>query len=315
MKTSQLKFILGLSTFALGLSAVACGESSTPTKAGAGGGGGSGGSSGATGETDSSAAAGTGGSSVADLDGGGLPTDTDLIVDFEVPNDAGGPAILANAGRNGGWFVFDDGSLDVHPDGMPEAAVDLDAGIGSYLPGKMLLGSGLEEAMLDMPHVTFPSGMPSAKALHVHGGPYRGSYGSGFGTNLNAAQSDGSDPDASMVSLQMPYDGSAYAGVVFFTKMAPMTQATLRFSISTTESEMGFGSCEAAGCFNDFGVDLTMKTEWTAHVVKFSAMTQKPYKSYMPPGGFAKDKMISLKFLNVRVPAFDFWVDDIAFFK
>jgi len=190
----------------------------------------------------------------------------------------------------GGWYIFDDGSLATPEGGMkPE--------------GQQVVRT---EA-LDDPHNTVDGA--SEHGLHMFGGPYTGSYGSGVTGQLNSGT---------------PYDASAYTGIMLWAKKGVTSeQSAVSLSLATINDtyQEGGVTCKDPptpnkndGCNDGFHIALALRQKWTLYIIPFGDLVQQGY-GYKPPGGFAKNAIIGVNFLNKQGAIFDQWIDDIAFYK
>lgn len=222
-----------------------------------------------------------------------IPDEFVLIDNFEVV----APVPTLPMPYSGGWYKYDDFTLDP-PDGGPaDAAPPM---------GKQVVAT---EALPE-PHPTING--PSAHALHIYGGKYA-DWGAGVTGTL---------------ASDAPYDASAYAGIMFWAKKGnPSASGAMTVAIPTTNDQpLEGGIChdpETPGkhdrCRDSFHVDLSLRPEWKLYVIYFSDLAQAGW-GYKPLGGFDKKVMIGIAFSNKGVTSkggdpFDEWIDDIAFVK
>ncbi|MBV9950250.1 MAG: hypothetical protein JOZ69_25640, partial [Myxococcales bacterium] len=67
-------------------------------------------------------------------------------------------------------------------------------------------------------------------------------------------------------------------------------------------------------CFNDFGSDLTLSTEWKQYVIPFSDMSQMEGWGAPHPKGIDKSKIYGMQWqVNSPGADYDIWVDDVQF--
>jgi hypothetical protein len=242
----------------------------------------------------------------------GQPTSPcfDVIADFETPYFA-----MVN-GRSGGWFTYDDMSLN-GPDGGPSPAAI------QYAPGAEVVPA----------HQTFPPMSPSGKALHAQASAYPGSFGSGLGTNLHSVPNPGG-------YHAEPYDASRYDGVILWAKRGstPGVSSSVRVQITTVATDSDYASHFGSGsplygattkdaracdpnpgstvrCDDDYSIVLSLLSDW-GEPFKFtwSDLHQQGF-GRVPPEGFSPKELITIKFTNAQGQAFDEWFDDIAFYK
>jgi endoglucanase len=108
------------------------------------------------------------------------------------------------------------------------------------------------------------------------------------------------------------YDASQFTGVSFWAKRGADSTGKVRLKVPDANTDPEGGVCTE--CFNDFGADLTLTTEWKQYVVPFKAMRQlsgwgAPHKPHV-----SADKLYGLQW-QVQVPSarYDIWLDDVTF--
>lgn len=139
----------------------------------------------------------------------------------------------------------------------------------------------------------------------MYGGRFHGDMGSGgtvyagYGMNL-------SEP-------RMPYDASKYTGITLFARRAPDSSAKVRLKLLDAQTDPAGGICTE--CFNAFGKDLELETEWKQQVVMFDEMTQEDGWGSPRPSALDTSALFAIQF-QVSSPGahYDMWVDDISFF-
>jgi endoglucanase len=121
---------------------------------------------------------------------------------------------------------------------------------------------------------------------------------SGMGTNLI-------DPKGA-------YDASKYAGIAFWAKRGEDSTGKVRLKVPDMNTDPDGGVCSE--CFNDFGGDLNLTTDWKLYVYPWKAMKQEvgwgnPIKHHITP-----EKIYGIQF-QVKVPRanYDIYVDDLKF--
>ena len=106
-----------------------------------------------------------------------------------------------------------------------------------------------------------PGGRDSRQAARFHGNVGTGTpLFAGMGVNLT-------DPKG-------PYDASGYAGIAFWARAAPGATGKVRLKIPDANTDPQGGVC--AECFNDFGADLALTSEWKQFVFPWPALKQLP---------------------------------------
>jgi hypothetical protein len=228
-----------------------------------------------------------------------VPDEVLVIDDFETGAGAQ-PAIMTVNFLGNHWYKYDDHTLDL-PDGGP---ADAAPPVGQQV---------VATEALPEPHTTING--PSSHALHISGGTFK-DWGSGVTGGLAG---DG----------QVPYDASAYTGIIFWAKMGgAATSNSMTVGIPSTNDTLNpeGGIChdpETPGkhdrCSDGFHKDITLRPEWTLYIIAFSDLAQSGW-GYKPLGGFDSKVALGIAFTNKGVTSkggqpFDEWIDDLAFFK
>lgn len=136
----------------------------------------------------------------------------------------------------------------------------------------------------------------SAKALHVQGTTATGggAYGSSVGVNFTSSGL---------------YDASKYAGISFKAKVGPNSTKNVRLKIGDANTHGELGTCR--NCWNHFGKDFELSTEWQEYRVLFVDATQQPGWGDPRPSQISPDKLASIDFTIAAGTTFDLWVDDV----
>jgi endoglucanase len=138
----------------------------------------------------------------------------------------------------------------------------------------------------------------STRAMHVWGttasGP--GAWGAGVGFNLVSRGA---------------YDASRYAGIAFKARVGAGSVRKLRFKIGDVDTHPDGGVCTS--CWNHFGKDLELGTEWQEYRVLFATVKQedgwgKPRPAVVLPG-----KLHSIDWSIGTGQTYDLWLDDVIF--
>ncbi len=109
------------------------------------------------------------------------------------------------------------------------------------------------------------------------------------------------------------YDASKYDGISFMARKGEGT-GRVRLKVPDANTDPDGGKCDQ--CFNDFGVDLKLKDEWTQYFVPFSAMKQMAGWGSPRPPAIDPKTISSIQFqVADKGQAFDLWIDDLAFVK
>lgn len=143
-------------------------------------------------------------------------------------------------------------------------------------------------------------------AMHTTGSGFTFA-GLGFGLN---------NADTTPESAQSkPYDASAWAGVVFMAKAGSTGSASLRVEAPMRDfvpSERG-GTC-SSDCWNVYGFTVTspLTTSWQEIRAPFSSMKRETGSS----PAFDPKQLMTISFKHTgNNDHFDFWIDDVRFYK
>jgi hypothetical protein len=219
--------------------------------------------------------AGTGGSGGPPA--GCTPVDTmTLLSDFET----GKAEVLPNAGRDGSWFLYSDGTGTQTPVKVPNTPLVAEAG----------------------------GACGSAYAFHTTGTGFT-VWGAGIGTDFA--------PKTAMA--RTAYDLSAYSGIALRAKSAATMPLRVSISDVNTSPE-GMKCVDTtdatnmARCGDYFGAEVTLGAEYQDFVIKFADMKQRGWGLPVPTG-LDKTKAYTLRMQvkgSAQAPAtFDLWFDDV----
>ncbi|HVY26437.1 MAG TPA: hypothetical protein VHB79_07775 [Polyangiaceae bacterium] len=159
----------------------------------------------------------------------------------------------------------------------------------------------------------------SSFAQHVSGGGFT-SYGPSLSQDFLYK-----DSKTEMV-VGMPMDASMYTGVMFWARKGDTAGAapTLRLIVNDVSTHELGGVCDpkaapgsggemSDACWDGWMTERALPSTWTLVKVPFSVLKQ---------GGFGKkgekiqpDKLYGLTFQMPNMATFDFWIDDVAFYK
>lgn len=153
-----------------------------------------------------------------------------------------------------------------------------------------------------------------------HGGTFEmspgGANGTAYTARMHGTIGNGGILFAGMgmnfVDPKGQYDASKYGGISFWAKKGPDSTGKVRLKVPDMNTDPDGGVCSE--CFNDFGMDLTLTTEWQKFTIPFSAMKQqkgwgKPRKSSVDP-----KTLYGIQFqVNEPGAKYDIYVDEIRF--
>jgi len=143
-----------------------------------------------------------------------------------------------------------------------------------------------------------------------------GSNGSRYAANVKGEIGKADTVYAGMafnfVDPKGAYDASRYAGITFFAKRAQGSTAKLRVKVPDAQTDPTGGTCSE--CFNDFGFDLELGTEWTRYVLPFEKMRQMEGWGAPRPSRIDPSKIYGVQFqIGEKGASYDISVDDVAF--
>jgi hypothetical protein len=224
----------------------------------------------------------------------------------------------------------DDGSRFCDPGTSASTSGEVELGAGGMGPGITLYpidnlddgdvlsdgifgGRGIWYAANDGSGLQFPTACPGSAAVGmfpVPGGRAFHTFGSGF-TLPNGFVNIGLSFRSSPPACDMPINASVAHGVRFRAKGTVVSQM-VRMSISTTATnpvEDG-GTC-TVGCYDGFGSFVTLLPDFQEYRVYFTDVVQEGWGT---PAAFDPSRILNIQWAGQR-PCFDFWIDDIAFFR
>lgn len=115
------------------------------------------------------------------------------------------------------------------------------------------------------------------------------------------------------VGLDGTVDVSNYVGISFRAKSASGVGHKVRFKIGDINTHPNMGVCKS--CWNHWGKDIQLSTEWREYRVLFSGVQQAPGWGDPRPPSFDPSRMYSIDFSVGPGQTFDIWVDDLQFLK
>jgi hypothetical protein len=107
------------------------------------------------------------------------------------------------------------------------------------------------------------------------------------------------------------YDASKYAGIAFKAKAGADSGRQVRFKIADLNTHKEAGICKA--CWNHFGKDVTLTTDWKEYRVSFSSAAQEPGWGDPRPLALTPSKLIALNWSVGPGQKYDIWIDDVTF--
>jgi hypothetical protein len=193
--------------------------------------------------------------------------------------------------------VADDGLIDDFEDGNNQSSPEGGRG-GYWWPKVDTAGSTLEPT----PFATSDNAQDgSENAIRVHGKTTTGdpnlAWGAGFGVNLTEPQG--------------VYDASRYAGVTFKARVSKGASTSVRFNIGDINTHPVGEICKT--CWNHFGKDMILTTEWKEYRILFNEVHQQPDWGSPRPLALTPSKLVEIDWQVGPGRDYDVWVDDLAF--
>ncbi len=108
------------------------------------------------------------------------------------------------------------------------------------------------------------------------------------------------------------YDASRYAGIRFRAKVGPKSTPSIRFKVADVNTHPNGGVC--TNCYNHFGKDLSLSTEWQQFEFFFGGMQQRPYWGDPRPPSIDARQLNGFDFTIEAGNVFDVYIDDLEFF-
>ena len=91
-----------------------------------------------------------------------------------------------------------------------------------------------------------------------------------------------------------------------------MSRSCLRVNVPDQNTDKDGGKCSE--CYNDFGVDLQLREEWTRYAVDFQDLKQESGWGDPRPAQISSQSLYGIQWkVDERSAAFDVWVDDVTF--
>lgn len=150
----------------------------------------------------------------------------------------------------------------------------------------------------------------STFALHVTASGFT-NWGSIVGTDLGYVGG---------MLARRTYDASGFTGVAFWARLgaAPSNpvDARVRFVLLDANTDPDGGQCTPTGgaldgCYNDWGVDLTLTTAWRRFDIPFASLRQGEWGKRF--AAFRSNAVYGLQWKFPRSAVVDVWIDEVAF--
>lgn len=146
---------------------------------------------------------------------------------------------------------------------------------------------------------------PSGAESSPYGARMKGKVSTDEGTVLAGMGMNFVDPKG-------PYDASKYGGISFWAKVGEGSVNQVRLKVPDNRTDPDGGLCSE--CYNDFGMDLSLSTEWEHYVIPFKTLKQLP--GWGRPKAFSINsaQIFGIQFqVDQKGADFDLWVDQIRF--
>jgi hypothetical protein len=108
------------------------------------------------------------------------------------------------------------------------------------------------------------------------------------------------------------YDAAKFAGISFKAKVVGNSTKKVRFKVGDVNTHPNGGVCKS--CWNHFGKDLTLGSDWAEYKVSFAEMKQEPGWGDRRPA-VTPSQLVSFNWSIGPGQGFDLWIDDIQFFE
>jgi endoglucanase len=108
------------------------------------------------------------------------------------------------------------------------------------------------------------------------------------------------------------YDAGKYKGISFWAKKGGGNASKVKLKVPDKSTDPEGKICKE--CYNDFGMDLTLTSEWTQYTIPFTAMKQDPTWGSPHADGIDPKTLYGIQFqFNEPGTQFDMWIDDLEF--
>jgi hypothetical protein len=158
--------------------------------------------------------------------------------------------------------------------------------------------------------------IPAANALVTPDAVKTGACGSTYAlettgttfTNWGAGVGTGFVPTVG--GKKVPYSAANYLGVTFQARAS----AAMRVHVGIADANTSPDAQKCKRCDDRHGRTISLGTTWQHYVVPFAALMQAGWGD--PQAPFDKTQIYAIQFqVAPRSPAFDMWIDDVAFFS
>jgi endoglucanase len=141
-----------------------------------------------------------------------------------------------------------------------------------------------------------------------HGSQYAARFHGKIGTGAIVFSGMGMN----FVDPKDQYDASKFGGVSFWAKRGENSTGKVRLKVPDVNTDPDGGVCTE--CFNDFGIDMNLTTDWKQFIVPWKSMKQMPGWGAPLKKHITQAKIYGLQWqVNVPNAAYDIYIDDLKF--
>jgi endoglucanase len=144
------------------------------------------------------------------------------------------------------------------------------------------------------------------------GGANGSHYGANFKGKVGVASIVFAGMGMNFIDPKGQYNSAKFTGISFWAKRGENSTGKVRLKVPDVSTDPEGGVCSE--CFNDFGADINLTTEWRKYNFPFRKMTQlagwgAPHKAHIDPS-----KLYGVQWqVNVPGANYDIWIDDLQF--
>jgi endoglucanase len=110
-----------------------------------------------------------------------------------------------------------------------------------------------------------------------------------------------------------PFDASAFDGIAFFARRGADSPANVRLKVPDGNTDPDGKTCSE--CFNDFGADLELQTQWQQFTFRFDELGQMPGWGAPRPGSIDSKRVFGVQWqVAAAGTSYELWIDDVVFF-
>lgn len=154
-----------------------------------------------------------------------------------------------------------------------------------------------------VPFAPVAGGYPTtSKFTAKTSGPAFTIWGAGIGFHFNE-----------VASAPCAYNATAYSGIKFWAKSTAPFKAMVQIPATTAKTLATDDAACAAMCNDHFFLAVPITAAWTQYTIDFAAATFKQ-EGWGSPATFDKTKLLGVQFQVAKNVAFDFSIDEVAFY-